>query len=313
MSAAPVPIDPGVVAALRSAGCVFAEEEAQLICDAAAPGAGREALVARRAAGQPLEHLLGWVQFCGRRVLVGPGVFVPRRRTELLVRAAARVAPSRALVVELCCGVGAVAAALQQQIDLAELHVSDIDPAATAWAARNVPGAQVYTGDLFAPLPTRLHGRVDVLCVNAPYVPSDEIELMASEARVHEPRVALDGGPDGLELHRRVAAEAPRWLAPGGHVLIETSARQAEGTVAAVEAAGMLGTVVTDEDLGATVVVGRLARGPSGAGGLHQDVTGAGAATHPDRLGLARGGRGGRQRGGGPTRARADVELGEDT
>lgn len=257
MSAEPVEPDAAVVAVLRAAGCVFAEEEAQLICAAAAAGAARDALVARRAQGQPLEHLLGWAQFYGRRVLVGPGVFVPRRRTELLVRAAARVAPPAALVVELCCGAGAVAAALRHEIDVAELHVSDVDPAATAWAARNLPGAGVHTGDLFAPLPTRLLGRVDVLCVNAPYVPSEEIALMPSEARVHEPRVALDGGPDGLEVHRRVAAEAPRWLAPGGHVLIETSARQAEGTAAAVQAAGLASTVVTDDDLGATVVVGR--------------------------------------------------------
>lgn len=259
MSAEPVEPDARVVTTLRAAGCVFAEEEAQLICAAVAPGAAREALVARRVAGQPLEHLLGWAQFYGRRVLVGPGVFVPRRRTELLVRAAARVAPPGAVVVELCCGAGAVAAALQAEVDVSELHVSDVDPAATAWAARNLPGAEVHTGDLFAPLPTRLLGRVDVLCVNAPYVPSEEIALMPREAREHEPRVALDGGRDGLEVHRRVADEAPRWLAPGGHVLIETSARQADGTVAAVQAAGLATTMVTDDDLGATVVVGRLA------------------------------------------------------
>jgi release factor glutamine methyltransferase len=98
---------------------------------------------------------------------------------------------------------------------------------------------------------------VDVLVVNAPYVPSDAVQLMPPEARLHEPRVALDGGADGLDVHRRVAALAPRWLAPGGHLLIETSERQAPHTAAAVAAAGLAPRVVHSAELDATVVAGR--------------------------------------------------------
>lgn len=256
-----------VVARLRAAGCVFAEDEAALLVEAAPAGPEREALVARRVAGEPLEQVLGWVAFAGLRVLVGPGVFVPRRRTELLVRLAAELAPPHPVVVELCCGVGAVAAALQARVHPTELHptemhptemhVADVDPVATAWAARNVPDAQVHTGDLYGALPSELWGRVDVLCVNAPYVPTAEIAHLPPEARDHEPHHTLDGGPDGLQVHRRVAAGAPRWLVPGGYVLLETSEPQARGTAAALAAAGLAPRVVHDAELGAIVVVAR--------------------------------------------------------
>jgi len=128
----------------------------------------------------------------------------------------------------MCCGSGAVGAAvLAAQPDI-ELHASDVDAAAVSCARRNLgSGGQVYAGDLFDALPPALRGRIDVVVANVPYVPTGEIALMPPQARVHEPRVALDGGDDGLDLFRRVAAEAPRWLAPGGHLLIETSDRQA--------------------------------------------------------------------------------------
>ena len=93
--------------------------------------------------------------------------------------------------------------------------------------------------------------------VNAPYVPTAEIGFMPPEARLHEPAVALDGGPDGVGIHRRVAAGAPGWLAPGGSLLIETSERQAPLTRAAMVAAGLATTMANDDDLDATVVIGR--------------------------------------------------------
>ena len=102
-AAPPAPDDAAVVARLRAAGCVFAEEEARLLLAEAQSPAGLEALVRRRVAGEPLEHLLGWAEFCGLRIMVTPGVFVPRRRSELLVHEAATLAPSRAVVVDLCC------------------------------------------------------------------------------------------------------------------------------------------------------------------------------------------------------------------
>jgi release factor glutamine methyltransferase len=215
-------------------------------------------LLARREAGEPLEHVVGWAELAGRRYAVEPGVFVPRRRSELLVSAAVARGGPRSVVLDLCCGSGALGAAVAAVLGPGvELHATDVEPAAVRCARRNVPGT-VYEGDLFAPLPDRLRHNVDLLLANVPYVPSDEIALMPAEARDHEPRVALDGGTDGLDVLRRVAAEAPVWLAPGGHLLTETSARQAPSAVAVLTRAGLTAGVVHDDDLEATVVIGLL-------------------------------------------------------
>jgi len=259
---------PDVVGRLRAAGCVFAEDEAALLVAAAATAEELEALVRRRVSGLPLEHVLGWAEFCGLRIEVDPAVFVPRRRTEYLVRLAARLLQARGaagtpVVVDLCCGSGAVGAALAAAAGPLELHAADVDPAAAACARRNLQplGAEVHEGDLYGPLPERLRGRVDILAVNAPYVPSGMIGTMPPEARLHEPRVALDGGPDGLELQRRVAAAAPEWLAPGGHLLIETSRRQAPQTVGIFAGNGLSGRVFSSRRLDATVVLGSVLAG----------------------------------------------------
>nr|MDT0660456.1 putative protein N(5)-glutamine methyltransferase [Micromonospora sp. DSM 115978] len=246
---------------LRAAGCVFAEEEAALLVDAAATPADLAVLVDRRVAGRPLEHVLGWVEFCGLRVGVDPGVFVPRRRTELLAHRATALARPGATVVDLGCGTGAVGLAVATMTGGVRLYAADIDPAAVECARRNVAGVggQVYAGDLFAALPGQLRGTVDVLVANVPYVPSAEIDLLPREARIHEPMVALDGGGDGLDVIRRVAATAGDWLAGHGHLLLETSGDQA-GTVAdTLAAAGFAPTVAADDDRGATIVVGRPA------------------------------------------------------
>lgn len=245
---------------LRAAGCVFAEDEARLLIAAAGTAADLDAMVQRRVDGVPLEHILGWAEFRGLRIAVEPGVFVPRRRTEFLVdRAVAVIADrQRAVVVDLCCGSGAVGVAVCAAVAGVELHATDVDPVAVGCARRNVvpAGGAVYQGDLYDPLPATLRGRVDVLAVNAPYVPTRAVATMPPEARVHEPRVALDGGPDGLDVQRRVIAQAPRWLAPGGHLLVETSRQQAPITVEAFAGAGLAPQVVTSDDLDATVVVG---------------------------------------------------------
>ncbi|MCO7221483.1 putative protein N(5)-glutamine methyltransferase [Klenkia sp. PcliD-1-E] len=243
-----------VVAALRAAGCVFAEEEAALL---AADGRDLDALVARRVAGEPLEQVLGWAAFAGVRVLLDPGVFVPRQRTALLVEQA--VALGGQVVVDLCCGSGAVGLAVAAGLGDVELVAADVDPVAVACARRN--GVDARAGDLFDALPGTLRGRVDLLCVNAPYVPTAAIAGMPPEARDHEPTAALDGGADGLDLHRRVAAGAGGWLAPGGSLLLETSDVQADGTLAAVAAGGLAARLVTDDDRGAAVVVGTRVRG----------------------------------------------------
>ncbi len=249
--------EPLVVARLRAAGCVFAEDEARLLIATAQTPDELDAMVERRAAGLPLEQVLGWAEFCGLRIAVAPGVFVPRRRTEFLVHQAVAVSRSRDIVVDLCCGAGTIGAALAAAVDRAEVHAVDIDLAAVRCARRNVPG-HVYQGDLYQPLPARLKGRVRILAANVPYVPTGEIGFLPPEARAHEPRVALDGGPDGLDVLRRVAAGAPAWLAPGGHLLIETGERQAAQAVAAFAASGLTARVATSDELSATVVIGTL-------------------------------------------------------
>ncbi|MGW2176875.1 putative protein N(5)-glutamine methyltransferase [Streptomyces sp. NPDC001732] len=253
--ASPLPF-PAVVTALRAAGCVFAEDEAELIVSTAPDPAALAAMVERRAAGLPLEHVLGWAGFGGLRIAVDPGVFVPRRRTEFLVEQAAGLAGPGAVVVDLCCGSGALGAALAATLGRVELHASDVEPAAVRCARRNIGDAgRVHEGDLFDPLPESLRGRVEILLANVPYVPTQDVELLPPEARIHEPRVALDGGADGLDVLRRVAAEAPRWLAPGGHLLVETSERQAARAEETVARSGLIPRVVTSEELYATVVV----------------------------------------------------------
>ncbi|MBW8807046.1 MAG: putative protein N(5)-glutamine methyltransferase [Catenulisporales bacterium] len=252
-----------VVARLRAAGCVFAEDEAALLIEAGdrwSSGELLDDLVARRCAGEPLEHVVGWARFCGLRIAVGPGVFVPRRRSEFLVQTAARVGRGAAVVVDLCCGAAPVATALAVRLPGAVVHAADIDPAQISYARRNLAPfgdrARVHEGDLFEALPAGLRGRVDLLVANAPYVPTSAIATLPAEARAHEPLASLDGGVDGLAVQRRIVAGAPRWLAPGGHLLIETSAGQADATLAAFDVAGFDAWVVADDDLEATVVVG---------------------------------------------------------
>ncbi|MER5962207.1 putative protein N(5)-glutamine methyltransferase [Streptomyces sp. NPDC002057] len=252
--------DSGVVERLRAAGCVFAEEEAAMLLASAAGPAELDLMVERRASGLPLEHVVGWADFAGLRIEVDGGVFVPRRRTEFLVGHAVGLARPGAVCVDLCCGSGAAGAVLLDRVGGARVHASDIEPAAVRCARRNVEprGGRVYEGDLFAPLPGGLRGRVEVLVANVPYVPTGEVGLLPSEARDHEPLVTLDGGVDGLDVLRRVAAEAPEWLAPGGHLLVETSERQADRAAAAVaEVSGglLVAEVLTSDEWWATVVV----------------------------------------------------------
>ncbi|SER43841.1 release factor glutamine methyltransferase [Lentzea xinjiangensis] len=240
-----------IVERLRAAGCVFAEEEAALLEEAATDGRHLEELVGQRVDGLPLEHVVGWAMFCGQRVVVTRGVFVPRHRTELLVDLATELAP--AVVVDMCCGSGAVGAVLQHRLPDATVYAADIDPVAVECARKNL--ATVFEGDLFDALPAHLKGHVDVVVANVPYVPTGDIRFMPAEARDHEARVALDGGADGLEVLRRAATQAAAWLRPGGHLMSETSERQAPAALAAFTAAGFDAKLVTSDDT--TAVVGR--------------------------------------------------------
>lgn len=244
-----------LVAALRAAGCVYAEDEARLILE---DGRDPEALLARRVAGEPLEWVLGWAFFGtedgdGLRVVVRPGVFVPRGRTIELALAALDLIPEDGTVLDLCCGSGAIAAFLHARRPDATYWAGDVDPGAVANARENLPFATVVEGDLFAALPG--DARFDVIVANTPYVPTEVVVLMPPEARDHEPLHTLDGGPDGLRLLRRIAAESGERLAPGGALLIEINETQYDAARAAFEAAGLITSARIDPD-GTSVIVG---------------------------------------------------------
>jgi release factor glutamine methyltransferase len=352
-----------IIGRLRAAGCVFAEDEAAILVAGAQSPGELEGMVAARVSGLPLEQVIGWAEFRGLRILVDPGVFVPRRRSEFLVETAlslcfplsgsgippiesdavsldppptrswagrdtivsrpahdhggreatsfgerdvSGISPTAGLVVvDLCCGTGALGLAVlvalngvgrntagmpperglaglisgvpgsvsevsgaessDAEVSVsessgAELHAADLDPAAVACARRNVEpaGGRVYHGDLFAPLPATIRGRVSTLICNAPYVPASELGFMPAEARDHEARMALDGGADGLAVLRRAATQAPGWLAPGATMLVETSERQAPAMAGVMTAAGLLPRVHADDEMGATVVTGTM-------------------------------------------------------
>lgn len=253
-----------LVERLRAAGCVFAEEEAGLLLEAARDHDDLEQMTADRVRGVPLEQVLGWAEFHGLRIAVAPTVFVPRRRTGLLVDLALGHLRPGDVVVDLGCGTGAIGAALLAAYPDLDLWAVDIDPAAVACARRNLPPDRVLEGDLYSVLPARLAGRVALVAANAPYVPTEAIATMPPEARDHEARVALDGGPDGLDVQRRVVAEALSWLAPDGVLLVETGASQAARTTAEMRAAGLAAEVVQDPEVAATVARGRASGDASG-------------------------------------------------
>jgi release factor glutamine methyltransferase len=259
MPAADLP-RPTVVAILRAAGCVYAEDEADVLLASAGSPTELRAMLTLRESGVPLEHVVGWAELCGVRVAIDRGVFVPRRRSALLARQALSLVPqsdARPVIVDLCCGSGAVGAVIVSAQPQVELHAVDIDAAAVDCARRNLVGYDVHLGDLFEPLPARLRGSVHVVVANAPYVPTSDLRLLPRDVRDHEPTTSLDGGADGLDVQRRVALGAVEWLAPDGCVLVETSSEQAVGSVAAMVAAGLDATLVMSPDDDATVVIGR--------------------------------------------------------
>ncbi|MEU4221640.1 methyltransferase [Actinoplanes sp. NPDC026623] len=277
---------------LRTAGCVFAEDEAAVLGEAATDARHLAELVGRRARGEPLEQVVGYADFCGVRVRLRRGVFVPRVRSELLVHTAAAeqddnhttaaeqddnhttaaeqddnrttAAKQGVVVVDLCCGSGALGLALRRLRPDITLYAADHDPAAVACALDNL-GGDVFQGDLFDALPAGLRGRIDILLANVPYVATRHIPLLPAEAREHEPHRALDGGGDGLDVFRAVVAGAARWLSPGGLMLSEISEAQTAAAVAAVRAAGLLPDLAEDDELDARVVTARRAgQGVSG-------------------------------------------------
>jgi release factor glutamine methyltransferase len=249
------------IARLRAAGCVFAEDEADVLIEAAHDDRALAAMVGRRAGGEPLEQVVGYADFCGVRVRLRPGVFVPRVRSELLVRLGTAAIRPDALVVDLCCGSGALGLAVRHRVPGVTLHAADLDPVAVACALDNLAAPdRVHQGDLFEALPGELCGRIDLLLANVPYVATRHLPFLPAEARDHEPRSALDGGDDGLAVFRAVAAGAARWLAPGGLLVSEITEAQTAAATTAVGGNALTASVTTDDDLDARAIVARRQR-----------------------------------------------------
>jgi release factor glutamine methyltransferase len=208
-----------LVGRLRKAGCVAAEEEADELLGVATGPEHLSSMLARRVEGEPLAWIVGSVLFCDVRVLVHPGVYVPRWQSEPLVRRGAALLREGGRAVDLCTGSGALALALRSLAPLAHVVGTEIDEAACACARSN--GVEVYEGELDSALPRELEGTIDLVIGVVPYVPSGELEFLARDVLDYEPRVALDGGLDGTEFLRRAILCASGLLRDGGVLLLE--------------------------------------------------------------------------------------------
>lgn len=215
-----------------------------------------DALVVRRVAREPLQHLTGTAGFRRLELLVGPGVFVPRPETEMLAGWAVEQAAGSGeavTVVDLCTGSGAIAAAVADEVPGARVVAVELDPPAHAWAVRNLAGTgvELLLGDATTLDRDRpdLVGLVDVVVANPPYIPLDAWESVAPEVRDHDPALALWGGPDGLDVVRRVAACAARLLRAGGSLGVEHADAQGSAVPELLAATGLWTAIRDHEDL----------------------------------------------------------------
>lgn len=254
-----------VLRELAEGGFVSAEAEADVLFEASRRGVGPiDELVARRLAGEPLAWIAGSVDFCGVRVRVDPGVFVPRPHTQAMSRRAASLLPDDGIAVDLCTGSGAVAAVMAATHPGATVLATDVDPIAVACARRN--GVRALVGDLDDPLPRTWLGRVDVVTAVVPYVPTEELHLLPRDVLAHEPPRALDGGPGGTTVLVRVVDAAARWLRSGGTVLLEIGGDQARAMAATLSEAGFDRIrVIRDGDAQDRSIEGRRLAGRAGA------------------------------------------------
>ncbi len=224
-----------------------------------------DALVARRAAREPLQHLTGTAAFRHVELAVGPGVFVPRPETELLAGWAIEhlAGLDRPVVVDLCTGSGAIARAIADEVPAATVHAVELDEGALAWAERNLAGTGVDLrhGDLATAFDD-LVGTVDVVVCNPPYIPLEAWESVAAEARDHDPHLALFSGQDGLDAIRVLERRAAELLRPGGVVGAEHADVQGESAPGVFAATGRWSDVADHRDLAgrARYVTARLAR-----------------------------------------------------
>ena len=230
------------VRALRRAGCVFAEREADVIFASCHEADRRLKMVAQRAHGAPLEYVVGCAEFAGVSVRIGPPAFIPRHRAAALVDAAdiLHAGAGSVTALDLGCGCGAIAAALAHRHPGWRMHAADVDAAAVAYARTNGTafGFETHEGDWFDALPPTLQGTLDIVVAHLPYVPSAQVALMPRDFRDAEPRRTVDGGSDGLDPWRTVAARAGLWLAPGGALLSQVAGGQVETALRVGTSAG---------------------------------------------------------------------------
>ncbi|MGH2594428.1 MAG: putative protein N(5)-glutamine methyltransferase [Actinomycetota bacterium] len=233
---------------LTEAGCIAAIEESEELIQAAAGDSDLlDDLVSRRTNGEPIAWLTGAVTFCGVRLSLAPGVYVPRWQTEPLARRAATLLPSAGVAVDLCTGAGAIAAVLAAAVPSAHVLATELDGNAAHCARRN--GVEVFQGFLDDPLPREFERRVDVLTAVVPYVPTGSLRFLPRDVQASEPRLALDGGFDGTDLLVEVARRSTRWLRPGGWLLLELGGDQAEPIGRLLHDMGFEGVdVMADED-----------------------------------------------------------------
>jgi release factor glutamine methyltransferase len=247
-----------VAQVLSEAGCVAAIEEARELVEASVGDPSRlDALMDRRTKGEPLAWLTGSVNFCGIKLFVDQGVYVPRWQTEPLAMRAASLLPSRGVAVDLCTGAGAIAAALSRAEPSARVVATELDETALRCARRN--GVSVFQGFLDDPLPREYKHRVDVMTAVVPYVPTESLHLLPRDVQTFEPGSALDGGPGGTTFLAKVARRSPGWLRRGGWLLLELGGEQVE-TIGIL--LGDLGfeelDVMADEDRDPRAICARL-------------------------------------------------------
>ena len=229
-----------LTALLMRNGFVAAEEEAEELLAAAGGDEARlDAMVARRLTGEPLAWITGTAPFCGLWIKVDPGVYVPRWQTEVLARRAVERLPAGGTAIDVCTGSGAVAVTLMHAG--ARVVASDLDERSVACARGN--GVDAYVGDLFEPFSEP----VDVITGVVPYVPTPDLPLLQRDTFAFETALSYDGGDDGTAILRRVIAEAPRFLRPGGALLLELGGRQADALQDALQAYADV-DVLVDED-----------------------------------------------------------------
>ncbi len=232
-----------LTAALARAGFLAAGDEADaLLRRAGGDPALLDGLLARRLRGEPLAWITGRVAFCDREIPVEVGVYVPRPHTEQLALRAVERLPPTGIAVDVCTGSGAVALTLSAHRPNARVVATDIDPRAVACAIRN--GVDARRGDLYAPVPAELAGRVDVVTGVVPYVPTPDLPLLQRDTFRFETALAYDGGPDGTALLRRAIAEGARFLRSGGALLLELGGDQADAVAGELARAGYSGTAV---------------------------------------------------------------------